>query len=110
MDVKSAFLQCELEEEVFMIRLPSFESSKHSIAVWQLKKLLYGLKYVCGMMDYGLMYKLDMIIRLKGYTNADWGGYKVDRRSTSGFVFSLGNGAISWSRKKQPTLEYGGQI
>ena len=26
------------------------------------------------------------------------------RRSTSGFVFSLGSGAISWSSKKQPTV------
>ena len=37
-------------------------------------------------------------------TQADWAGYKADRRSTSGFVFSLSNGAISWSSKKQPTV------
>ena len=45
-----------------------------------------------------------MTIRLQGYTNTDWTGYKEDRRSTSGFVFSLANGAISWSNKKQPTV------
>ena len=55
-------------------------------------------------MAYGIMYKSNTTIRLEGYTDADWEGYKVDRRSTSGFVFSLRSGAISWSCKKQPTV------
>ena len=62
------------------------------------------LRYVSGTMDCGILYKTAMPIRLEGYTDADWAGYKADRRSTSGFVFSLGNGAISWSSKKQPTI------
>ena len=55
-------------------------------------------------MDCGILYKTAMPIRLVGYTDADWAGHKADRRSTSGFVFSLGSGAISWSSKKQPTV------
>ena len=55
-------------------------------------------------MDYDTLYKLATSIRLKGYTNADWADYKTDRRSMSGFVFSLGSGALSWSSKKQPTV------
>ena len=55
-------------------------------------------------MDCGILYKTAMPIRLEGYTDADWAGYKADRRSTSGFVFSLGSGAISWSSKKQPIV------
>ena len=39
-----------------------------------------------------------------GYTDADWAGSTYDRRSTSGYVFSLGSGAVSWSSKKQPTV------
>ena len=39
-----------------------------------------------------------------GYTDADWAGLTYDRRSTSGYVFSLGSGAVSWSSKKQPTV------
>ena len=31
-------------------------------------------------------------------------GLVVDRRSTSGFMFSLGSAAITWSSKKQPTI------
>ena len=55
-------------------------------------------------MDCGILYKTAMPIRLKGYTYADWAGYKADGRLTSGFVFSLGSGAISWSSKKQPNV------
>ena len=56
------------------------------------------------MMDYGIMYKSNTTIRLEGYTDADRTGYKADRRSTSGSVFSLDSRAISWSSKKQPTI------
>ena len=58
------------------------------------------LRYVSGTVDYGILYKSATPIRLKGYTNADWAGYKADMRSTSRFVFSLGNEAISQSSKK----------
>ena len=62
------------------------------------------LRYVSGTMDYGILYKSATPIQLKGYTYADWAGYEADQRSTSSFVFSLGNGAISCSSEKQPPV------
>lgn len=41
---------------------------------------------------------------LIGYTDSDWAGDKDSRRSTSGYVFSLGSAPISWSSKRQPTV------
>jgi len=40
------------------------------------------------------------------YTDANWASNVLDRRSIRGFTFSFGNGAISWSSKKQPTIIY----
>jgi len=36
--------------------------------------------------------------------DVDWVGNVSNRRSTSGFMFSFGSGAINWSRKKQPIV------
>ena len=36
-----------------------------------------------------------------GYSDADWAGDISDRKSTSGYIFMLSGGAISWSSRKQ---------
>ena len=49
MNVKKAFFQGELEEEVYMVQPPGFNSSTHPKVVCRLKKHLYGLKQaVCA--------------------------------------------------------------
>ena len=58
------------------------------------------LRYVNGTKDRGLPYRIGTAEQLVGYTDADWAGNVGDRRSTSGFTFSLGRAAITWSSKK----------
>ncbi len=43
-------------------------------------------------------------VSLKGYCDADWGGDANERHSTTGYVFFVGVGAISWNCKRQPTI------
>jgi hypothetical protein len=38
---------------------------------------------------------LDGDVKLQGYTDSDWAGSAVDRKSTSGCCFSLGSGMAS---------------
>jgi len=44
MDVKSAFLNGFINEEVYVEQPPSFEDHQHPNHVFKLKKALYGLK------------------------------------------------------------------
>jgi hypothetical protein len=46
MDMKSAFLNGVLEEEVYVRQPPGFESEKYPHRVYKLRKALYGLKQV----------------------------------------------------------------
>ena len=49
-----------------------------------------ALHYVKGMLDSGILYGYKEQIKLRGFTNVDWAGNASHRRSTSGFLFSLG--------------------
>ncbi|KAE8229103.1 hypothetical protein CF326_g5936 [Tilletia indica] len=40
-------------------------------------------------------------VELEGYVDADWAADRDDRRSTSGFVFTMAGGAVSWGSRKQ---------
>ena len=44
MDVKNVFLQGELEEQVYIVQPPGFQSGMNTSALCRLKKSLYALK------------------------------------------------------------------
>jgi hypothetical protein len=63
------------------------------------------LRYVKGTVNYGVLFpkhEAKSAVKLVGYSDSDWCGDRIDRRSTSGYVFLLNGAAISWSSKKQP--------
>ncbi|XP_059068180.1 secreted RxLR effector protein 161-like [Cryptomeria japonica] len=62
------------------------------------------LRYVSGTHNFGIHYSPTDKFELVGYTNFDWAGLVDDKKSTFGWVFSLGSGAVSWSSKKQATM------
>ena len=57
-----------------------------------------------GTVYLGLSYKKCADGNLIGYSDADWAGDVDDRHSTSGNVFLLAKGAVSWLSKKQATV------
>ena len=59
------------------------------------------LRYLRGIIDYGLKYEANQKINLEGYVDSDWAGSAIDRKSTSGCCFSMGLGVISWFSRKQ---------
>ncbi|XP_039134406.1 secreted RxLR effector protein 161-like [Dioscorea cayenensis subsp. rotundata] len=59
-------------------------------------------RYVNGTIGYGICYDMNDNFRLAGYSDSDWGGSQDDQKSTTGWVFAFGSGAIAWCSKKQP--------
>ncbi|GJV45835.1 ribonuclease H-like domain-containing protein [Tanacetum coccineum] len=62
------------------------------------------LRYVRGTIDHGLQLYVSSTSQLTAYTDADWAGCPVTRRSTSGYCVFLGDNLLSWSAKRQVTL------
>ncbi|XP_026824699.1 uncharacterized protein LOC113561749 [Ooceraea biroi] len=61
------------------------------------------VRYLKGTTNMGLSFFKGQY-ELKAYADADYGSCIVDRRSFTGYVFKLANGAISWAAKKQRSL------
>ena len=59
------------------------------------------LRYLEGIVDYGLKYDANQRINLHGYVDSDWAGSAIERKSTYGCCFSLQFGMISWFNRKQ---------
>ena len=59
------------------------------------------LRYVKGTLNLGLSYKQGRELSLVGYCDSDYAGDSVDRRSTSGAFFFLGNNIITLMSHKQ---------
>ncbi|GJQ88989.1 ribonuclease H-like domain-containing protein [Tanacetum coccineum] len=62
------------------------------------------LRYVRGTLDHGLQLHVSFASQLTAFTDADWVGCLVTRRSTSGYCVYLGDNLLSWSAKRQVTL------
>ena len=88
-------------------RLSRYTSSPKAMH-WQ--RIARVLKYLCFTGDYGLYYTRYPAI-LEGYSDAKWISNVKDSKSHSGYVFTLGGGAISWKSSKKTviaryTMEY----
>nr|GEV93726.1 ribonuclease H-like domain-containing protein [Tanacetum cinerariifolium] len=62
------------------------------------------LRYVRGTLDHGLQLYASSMTQFVAYTDAEWAGYPVTRRSTSGYYVFLEDNLLSWSAKRHVTL------
>ncbi|GJR49799.1 putative ribonuclease H-like domain-containing protein [Tanacetum coccineum] len=129
MDVKTAFLNGPLKEEVFVQQLDGFVDPDFPNHVYRLKKALYGLKqaprawfislpearptekhlkevkrifrYLIQSINMGLWYSKDYGFELIAYADADHAVCNDDCKSTSGGIQFLEDKLVSWSSKNK---------
>ena len=83
----------------YAVGLVSSYSTNPSNEHWTAVKRIF--RYLAGTKALGIVYGTSGICG--GLTDSDWGGSN-DRRSTSGYVFLLNGGAISWASRKQSVV------
>ena len=62
------------------------------------------LRYLVATPCFGLWYPKGSTFDLVGYSDSDYAGCKVDRKSTSGTCQFLGRSLVSWNSKKQTSV------
>ncbi|XP_028067253.1 uncharacterized protein LOC114270061 [Camellia sinensis] len=61
------------------------------------------LRYIQGTLHHGLFFTPGSL-NLHAFSDSDWAGDVLDRKSTTGYCVFLGSNLISWSAKKQSTV------
>ncbi|XP_021305110.1 uncharacterized protein LOC110431003, partial [Sorghum bicolor] len=79
-------------------RYQAMPMESHLIAV---KRILRYLKYTPCL---GLWYPKGARFQLVGYSDSDYAGCRIDRKSTSGGCHFLGRSLVSWMSKKQNSV------
>ena len=75
-----------------------FSSSPNQSHLTAAKRIL---RYLKGTLNLAIRYQKLEDEELIGYTDADWAGDLDDRHSTTGNIFMMGGGPVSWLSKKQ---------
>lgn len=62
------------------------------------------LRYLKGSPGKGLMFEKHGHLEIEVFTDADWAGSTMDRRSTSGYCTFVGGNLVTWKSKKQSVV------
>ena len=69
---------------------------------WKVSKRI--LQYIHGTKTHDIHYVAHSELELVGYTDSDWAGDSIGRKSTSRYVFMFGGGPIFYSSKKEASI------
>jgi hypothetical protein len=86
---------------LFVCMCARFQADPKEVHLRALKRIMRYLVYTP---KFGLWYPKGPTFDLIGYSDADWTGCKIDRRSTSGTCQFLGGSLVSWASKKQNSV------
>lgn len=66
---------------------------RHTKMYWKVSK--HVLRYLKGTTEYGLWYQRKKGLKLQCFTDVDWEGSPLDKKSTLGTILSVGSAMIS---------------
>lgn len=58
-------------------------------------------RYLRATIDYSIWYSSSSCLSLRAFSDADFAGCRIDRKSTSGTCQFIGTSLVSWSSRKQ---------
>ena len=64
-------------------------------------------RYVWGTLNFQLRYIKRNDIKLSGFTDVDWAGSSVDRKSITGYCLGIVSGMTSWCSKRNKFVALG---
>jgi hypothetical protein len=79
-----------------------FQADPKEVHLRAVKRIMRYLVYTT---KFGLCYPKGSTFDLIGYSDVDWAGCKIDRKSTSGTCQFLGRSLVSWASKKQNSVD-----
>ncbi|XP_068657896.1 secreted RxLR effector protein 161-like [Aristolochia californica] len=90
---------CTRPDIAFVVGMLARYQSNPGLDHWRAAKKV--MRYLQGTKDYMLMYRWMHNLEVIGYLDSDFAGCIDSYKSTSGYIFLLASGAISWSSAKQ---------
>jgi hypothetical protein len=78
-----------------------FQSSPHSSHRTAVQRVFRYLKHT---LEFGIWYSASSSLDLVGFSDADFVGCEIDRKSTSGACHFLGSSLICWSSRKYSSV------
>ena len=96
------YLTCTRPDIAYSVGIVSRYMEDPKQSHWKAIKRI--LRYIQGTKSLGLFYSSTTDYNLVGYSDSDWCGDVDDRKSTSGYLFFMGETAFTWYSKKQPIV------
>ncbi|XP_070036346.1 secreted RxLR effector protein 161-like [Nicotiana tomentosiformis] len=96
------YLTASIPDIIFSVGLRViFQANPKESHLTAVKRIL---RYLKGTIDLCLWYAKDSNFNLVGYVDADFAGFLVDRKRTSGMAHFLSSCLMSWATKKQNSV------